>query len=99
MSRGNWNTTAHRNYINGHKPWWNDEINKLKKLTKKIHRKIEKIIIKNPMFHESMPKFNRLVNEYKSASSFKIQNIRKAKTKYNKNINNIYQNTTLNDET
>ena len=91
-------TISLRNYINGYKPWWNNTINSLKKLTKKIHRKLEKLMMKNPDFHISMPKFHRLHNEYKSALYNKIQCIKISKKQYNEKANKILQTTSINDE-
>ena len=48
------NTIGYRNYLSGYKPWWNENLNSLKKLTKKLHRKLEKIMIKNPDFYKTI---------------------------------------------
>ena len=90
-------TLGYRKYIKTFKPWRNNEIKMLQKNTKRIKRKLDKIKNKHPDFYNTIPKYNRMLNEYKSLRNIKVHKIRKAKIQYQHNINKFLQNSSFND--
>ena len=66
-------TIGYRKYRRGYKPWWNNKINNLKRSAKKLLRKINDIKKKFPKYYQTIPKYNRMLLEYKSTNHHKIQ--------------------------
>ena len=91
-------TIGYREYRRGYKPWWNSEINELKKAVKNSKRKLIKIKNKYPIQHKQLAGYKQQLLEYKSFVKHKIQKIRIAKKIHNNHINSILQNSNFNDK-
>ena len=76
----------------------NSKIRTLQKTVKRLKRKLEKIRKKSPDFYNHIPKYNRLLLEYKSMLNHKTQIIRKQKSLYFDKINHILQNSNFTDK-
>ena len=91
-------TLGYRKYIRGYKPWWNPQINQLKIDVKNLNRKLNKIKSKYPDSYITIPKYQRMLLEYKSTQHHKIQCIRIAKKIHHNKINDYLSKTTFNDK-
>ena len=91
-------TIGFRQYIKTYKPWRNNKIKLLQRAVKKQKRTLEKLRIKHPDFYENVPKYIRLLSEYKSLLNHKTQTIKIAKKIYFDKINKIIQNSNFNDK-
>ena len=91
-------TIGYRKYLRGYKPWWNSQINQLKTEVKHLKRKLDKIKSKYPDSYITIPKFQRMLLEYKSIQQHKIQSIRIAKKIHHNKINEYLSKTTFNDK-
>ena len=74
-------TMGYRSYQKGYKPWWNNKIKRYKSLTKKTHRKMEKLMLRHPDYFFHLTEYKILKTLYKNYNKHKIQLIRIAKKK------------------
>eukprot|EP01083_Nonionella_stella_P037201 101419_1 len=86
---------SHRFY-HGYKPWWNSNINRLKKDAKRLQRKLHRMR-KNAKrlkrdFH-SFPKYRAVKTDLKITRALQWEAIDKAKQQYNNRMNSYVQST------
>ena len=91
-------TLGFRKYHLGLKPWWNSNINKLKKRCKQLRRKIEKIRKKYPFSYKNHPNYTQLKIQYDDKQKLKTHAIHHAKQRYNTKINKHIQTSKLDDK-
>ena len=91
-------TIGFRKYRRGFKPWWDQNINKLKKRCKQLRRKMEKVKKKHPYHFKTHPKYSQLKIQYDDTQKLKTHAIHHAKQRYNVKINKHIQSSNLDDK-